>query len=290
MTEVLHSYAQGPVLVLFALLTQLGDVWFLFALGGALYVAGTEFLRLEVGRRQGLFVLALALTYVALVGALKTLFALPRPPGATVAPPLPWLPGALSVVYERAATATGSGFPSGHALGSTMVWGGVALVLDDHRDVVRFGLAGTVVAAISLSRLFLGVHYAVDVVVGAALGVVVLWACYRLADGGRDPGRVLLVAVLIGVAGLVPGITFDSVAAVGSAVGAWLTWRLVADPTPIRPGSRGEIGASAGVLLAAAAVFGAVYAFRPAVPVTLVGSALATGGAVAAPYLGERLV
>jgi len=41
-TEALHGSVPDPVLVLFALLTQLGDVWFLFLLGGMLYVAGDE--------------------------------------------------------------------------------------------------------------------------------------------------------------------------------------------------------------------------------------------------------
>ena len=85
-TEALHGSAQDPVLVLFALLTQLGDVWFLFLLGGVLYVAGDEFPRWGIDRQRGLFVLGLLLTYVALIGVLKQFFLLPRPPGASDPP------------------------------------------------------------------------------------------------------------------------------------------------------------------------------------------------------------
>ncbi len=72
-SETLHGLAQDPVLVRFALLTQLGDVWFLFLLGGVHYVVGDKFLQWGIDRRRGLFVLGLLLTYVTLVGVLSRL-------------------------------------------------------------------------------------------------------------------------------------------------------------------------------------------------------------------------
>ena len=218
-TEALHGVGEWPVIVLFALTTQLGDVWFIFLLGGALYVAGDEFPRWGIDRRRGLFVVGLVLTYVGLIGVLKNIFLLPRPPGAAEPPRIGWLPSTVKPLLESTATADGPGFPSGHALGSTMFWGGLALVLDRWSAQIRFGVAAAVVALIALSRLVLGVHYLVDVVVGAALGVVALGALYLLSDRGTDPVRVLHVAVAVGVAGLVVGVTFDSVAAIGGATG-----------------------------------------------------------------------
>lgn len=41
-TELLHAQAGWPLVVVFAVVTQLGDVWFLFLLGSVLYVAGDE--------------------------------------------------------------------------------------------------------------------------------------------------------------------------------------------------------------------------------------------------------
>ncbi|MFB6084756.1 MAG: phosphatase PAP2 family protein [Halorientalis sp.] len=284
----LHWYAEGPLLLVFALVTQLGDVWFLFALGGALYAAGTGRSRLAVDRRRGLFVLALAFTYVALVGVLKPVFALPRPPGAGTAPLPRWLPAALSVLYENAATATGSGFPSGHALGSTMVWGGVALVLNGSRRA-RAGLAGAIVAAVSLSRLVLGVHYVVDVIAGAALGVVVLLSCYRLADGGTEPGRVLRLAVAIGVAGLVVGVTFDTATAIGGPLGAWLAWRGVGASVPEYAATHREAIGSVAALTVVGGAFGGLYLLQPSAPIAFAGSAVVGAGVVGAPLAGSRL-
>jgi membrane-associated phospholipid phosphatase len=272
------------VLVLFALVTQLGDVWFLFLLGGVLYVAGDEC-------RRGLFVLGLLLTYVALNGVLKQLFLLPRPPGAADPIVVPRLPALLQVVVDSISTADGPGFPSGHALGSSMVWGGFALVVvKDRLSRAWLGLAGTVVVTVSLSRLVLGVHYFVDVVVGAAVGAVVLATLSVVADRGTEPARVLLVAVGIGALGLIQGITFESVAAVGSAVGAWLVWRGVAESTPTHPTSRREVVAGFAVLGIAGGLFTVLEALEPAPLVTFVGAAVAVGGAVGAPLAGETLV
>jgi membrane-associated phospholipid phosphatase len=288
-TELLHGFVTWPVVVLFGLVTQLGDVWFLFLVGGVLYVTGDELPRWGIARRQGLFVLALVLVYVALIGALKHLFVLPRPPGAGVPPELQGMPATLRVVFADMTTAEGPGFPSGHALGTTMVWGGLALVLDRGTPRLRFGVAGTVVVLVSLSRLVLGVHYLVDVVVGTALGAAVLGVLYWLSDRGTDPERVLLVAVAAGLVGVALGTTFDSVVAIGSATGAWLVWRGVADATPAHPTKRSEVVAGFVVLGIMGGLFGVVYAFKFSYSLAFLGTAVAAGGATGAPLLGERL-
>lgn len=289
-TEMLHGSAEWPVLVFFALITQLGDVWFLFLLGSALFVAGEQLPRWGIDRRRGLFVLGLALTYVALIGVLKNAFLLPRPPGASEAPLVQWMPAAIEPLFVDITTADGPGFPSGHALGTTMVWGGLALILDRGARRTRLGIAGTVVALVALSRLVLGVHYAVDVVVGVALGLVFLGALYRLSDGGTDPGRVFLFAITVGILGLVIEITFDSVTALGGAIGGWLAWRAVAETTSAHPSSRRAVIAGFVVLGAAAGLFGAVYALTPSIGLAFLGAVVAAAGAVGAPDLSERLV
>lgn len=289
-TEALHGSAPDPVLVLFALLTQLGDVWFLFLLGGVLYAAGDELPRWGIDRRRGLFVLALLLTYVALIGVLKGFFLFPRPVGAGDPPVVQWVPSVLQGVFVDITTADGSGFPSGHALGSTMVWGGFALVVvEDELSRAWLGFAGAVVGIISLSRLVLGVHYLVDVVAGVGLGLVVLGVLYVVADRGTAPGRVLLVTVGVGVLGLVQGASFESVAALGSAVGAWLVWRGVADSTPAHPSNRREVGTGFAVLGLAGGFFVLLYVIEPPLLITFFGSAIAVGSTVAAPLAGEKL-
>lgn len=71
LTDVLHGHAPWSVIVLFALITQLGHVWFLFLLGGVLYVAGEDVPRLRIDRHRGMFVFALVMMYLALIPLLK---------------------------------------------------------------------------------------------------------------------------------------------------------------------------------------------------------------------------
>lgn len=288
-TDALHGFAEWPVIVAFALITQLGEGWFLFLLASSYYVAGDDRLRWGVDRRRGLFVLALVLTYVGLIEAIKAFFDLPRPPGAGEPPELLWLPAILTVSFDNFAIATGPGFPSGHALGSTMVWGGLALVIKRGSFRRRVGVASGIILLVSVSRLVLGVHYAVDVVVGIGLGVLVLGILYRLANRGTDPGPVLLVAVGVGVLGLLVGVTIESMATFGGAVGAWLVWLRIEHATPMHPSKQREIIGGFLVLGVMAMLVGLLVVYTLPIWLTVLVAAVAAGGVVGAPVLGERL-
>jgi len=290
-SEALQEMAQEPVIVIFALLTQLGDVWFLFFLGGMHYAVGDKIPQWGIERRRGLFVLGLLLTYVVLIGVLKEFFMLPRPPGAGTPPEIQWIPSVFQGVFANISTGGGYGFPSGHALGSTLVWGGFALVMGKDRfSRAWLALAGVVVVIVSLSRVVLGVHYLIDVVVGIVIGVVVLSVLYKITDRGINPSRILVVAMAIGVLGLLQGFTFESVAAVGSAVGAWLVWRVVGDSTPAHPSNQREIVASLAVFGLASTLFALLYSVKPSLLVTFFSTMTIVGGIVGAPLIGKELV
>jgi membrane-associated phospholipid phosphatase len=288
-TDLLHGQAPWALIVLFALFTQLGDVWFLFLFSSVLYVGGDTVPYFGIERHRGVFLVALVITYVALIGLLKEIFLLPRPPDAHLPPALGQIPAALIGLFTSVTTADGPGFPSGHALGTTMVWGGLALVLNRGTFRSRVGVAAAVVALVSLARLVIGVHYLVDVLVGATLGIVVLGGLYWLSDRGAAPGRVLIAAVAIAGLGITQHLSFDSVAAVGGAVGGWIVWEGVAEPTLAHPSTGAEVGAAFLLSLLGGGLFGAVYAVEPSYPVTFFMTVAAAGAVVGAPFLGERL-
>ncbi|WP_433295664.1 phosphatase PAP2 family protein [Actinoplanes sp. CA-030573] len=79
------------------------------------------------------------------------------------------------VVADPVAVGGGNSFPSGHTLGSTIVYGALTLVfLSVARGRWRWwlvGVAGLLVFAIGLSRIALGVHFLSDVLAGWALGL-----------------------------------------------------------------------------------------------------------------------
>jgi membrane-associated phospholipid phosphatase len=75
------------------------------------------------------------------------------------------------------ASETGFGIPSGHAETAAGMWGMIAAY---YRKAWLWVAALFLVFAIGLSRLYLGVHFPHDVVVGWALGFLTLWAVVSL--------------------------------------------------------------------------------------------------------------
>lgn len=162
----MHSLLPEEAALLLGLATQLGDVWLLFGVTILAY-----WLR-PSDRERVAVVLGLALATAATVEALKPLFGLPRP--ATPLASAEVYPPVLRGLYEATTTAGGEGLPSGHATLSTAVLLGLASAIrigDARRRVlVAIGL----LVVISFTRLALGVHFLVDVVLGTLLGLAAL--------------------------------------------------------------------------------------------------------------------
>ena len=211
--------ALAPIAPAVGLLTQLGDTWFLLALALATYLFGPNFPRLGLDRRDGARLLAIALGAVAVTHTLKGLIGAPRPPAGP--PPAPsYLPGILEGAYEWLVHASTGAFPSGHALGATAVWGGLAMLATLPDRGRRFALAGAVVLVVVASRLVLGLHVLGDVLAGMGIGLVVLGVLVRLPRAGHAVAAVLGAAV-VGVA-LVPD--GESAAILGAAVAVTVVW------------------------------------------------------------------
>jgi membrane-associated phospholipid phosphatase len=288
-TEALADLPDWVVL-LFALLTQLADAWFVFGSLALLYLLADDRLATEP-RKAGATMIALAICALAATVALKTGFGVHRPADAGTATPPAWLPRVFDAVYESIATGDGFGFPSGHATSSSVVYGGLALTLDrlwTRRK--RVAAAAGVVTVVALSRLVIGVHHLPDVLAGVVAGTAVLLAVYRFA-GGR-PERAFAAAAALGLLALVaalvfapdhPGEALKAAIAVGAGVGAAVAWHRTggeSPPLPVR------------IALPATAVFGglwgAVYVGELPLPVTMLGSALVVGALIALPWAAER--
>jgi len=73
-------------------------------------------------------------------------------------------------------------FPSGHAMGATVLYGFIACYLARHARswwgrVLPFVLALSMVATVAFSRMYLGVHYLTDVLAGMVEGCAWLAVC-----------------------------------------------------------------------------------------------------------------
>ncbi|WP_247003656.1 phosphatase PAP2 family protein [Halosolutus gelatinilyticus] len=208
--------------IIVALVTQLGDVWFLAAIVGAVYWFHAK------KREDAAVIVGLTLAGLSLISALKHAFALPRPGQPLVAiETLPWL---IQPLYEETAMASGYGFPSGHALMTTIVYVSLARRLSIGTPRRRLVGATTIVAAVCFSRVALGVHYLVDVLAGVGAGLAFLLVAERLiARYPTEPGTVALsLAIAVSASNLVvSGVGPDAVLLLGASLGAFGGWQLV---------------------------------------------------------------
>ncbi len=287
--QALVESLPSVVAIAAAFLTQLGDIWFVFLLLGTLYLTAGHLpgVGAVTDRNRAAFVLALALGAISLTTGLKALFNLPRPPTASVAAGADLLPALVRPAYEGMATADGAGFPSGHALGSTVIYGGLALILDAGTRRQRIAAAALLAGLIGLSRVAIGVHYLADVVAGWTLGVAYLAVVTTVADRGALPVRAFLAAAAVAALSLVPGVGFERVAVFGSSLGGLLAWLAVGSDRP-RLGSGALVPGGVGVVVLGG-VFGATFVLEPEPLSTLAATAFVVGGVVALPSMLDRL-
>jgi membrane-associated phospholipid phosphatase len=220
--------------VIAGLITQLGDMWFVLLGILLVYWIGIRNPSLtDTLRKDCLYLFALAISSYALTVVLKHIFTLPRPPGATTAVLPVWLPAITEPVYESIVTGDGFGFPSGHALKSTVVYGGAALLLSKWRQRRQYLIAGGIVVMVAVSRVVLGVHYLTDVVAGVLIGLVFLGGMNRATK--TDPRRAFAITALLGLIAVVLATGYRSTLVVVAAVaglGIWEFSRRRSDDIP----------------------------------------------------------
>ncbi|WP_435077003.1 phosphatase PAP2 family protein [Halococcus sp. AFM35] len=270
------------LLVVFALLTQLADVWFVLGLLTLLYWFG-ERAPVSLPRERGALLIALAFGGLSLVVVLKGFFALARPPMAGEASSLRYVPELLHGAYTNAATATGYGFPSGHALTATVVWGGLAVVLDVGTRSRRALVAGSVIAVVCLARLVLGVHYLVDVLAGVGIGLVYLAVVVKTARGRTR--RAFGVAAVVATGTLLGSVTADGALALGATAGALVAWEGVGEQLSTEYRMRITHGVLGVAVFGGA--FAAVYLLEAGVVLTTLAGAAIGAGVITMPLVAE---
>ena len=141
----------SPVLdALFIFITNFGSSAFYFIAIGALYWGKDRDLGMNLIRAMVLSI------YINVI--LKEMTMVPRPIG---------YPGIRSIYVISAG---GYSFPSGHAQGTSTFWSMIVYQFRQRRINLLILL---LVLFVGLSRLYLGVHWPIDVLVGTALGIII---------------------------------------------------------------------------------------------------------------------
>lgn len=140
--------------------TMLGEQYFFIAL--------ITFAYWLISRREG-FKLAAIFVFSSVVNvALKIAFRAPRP--------FETLP---DITGKRIETATGYSFPSGHTQGSASFFTAAALILKRWWITL---LAAVLIVAVAVTRVYLGVHWPVDVAAGLLFGILIAVFLNRVID------------------------------------------------------------------------------------------------------------
>lgn len=267
------------------LVTQLGDPWFLLLVASLLYLAGSAETLID-GPRSGAFVLAMTFAAFSLTDLLKNVFLAPRPPGAGEVTVPMWMPAIAGDVVRSIATAGEYAFPSGHALGTTVVFAALASQLAVGSPAFRWAAATVGTIAVAATRVVLGVHFLIDIVAGILAGVTLF--AIGATIGRRRPLRVFALGIGLGLLAVAASAVSPASEVwkagqwLGASLGAGGAWYFV------RPSMTLDRTWAFVTGTPIAALWVGIYVASPPLPVTVVGTALAAGATVIAPTLAAR--
>jgi len=203
--EVVLWFQQfSPALDLpFKILTSLGDKEFFLLLMPLVYWC--------INRRAGAGLFILLLVSACLNETTKLLADQPRP--------FNYDPRVIKMVHEDS-----GGFPSGHTQSAVVVWGYLACRFSKK---ALWMLAGFLILAIPLSRIYLGAHFPTDLIGGYAIGALVLCIFFRLdspiGTWFSKKGMLYQLGASMGLPGLlillIPSGNDDMLTAVGALMG-----------------------------------------------------------------------
>ena len=135
-----------------------------------------------IDKKRGFYLLFTCFAGTVCIQFLKMAFRIPRP----------WvLDPNFTIVESAREAATGYSFPSGHTQCAAGLWGGIAR--SAKKRAVQIG--GTALALlVGFSRMYLGVHTPLDVLVSLAIALVVIFALYFVVYQGFDKPKRIYVA------------------------------------------------------------------------------------------------
>ena len=143
----------------FRVVTELGSDYFYMAL----IVVGFWI----VDKRGSILIALILITSNVSNYWMKITFKVPRPPQAN------WLLGANATNYS---------LPSAHAQNSTVLWGWLGIKF----KTWMIGLSSVLTVLIGLSRIYIGVHWLEDILLGWAVGLFLLMVLWRLEEPARS--------------------------------------------------------------------------------------------------------
>lgn len=194
--RAIQSIANPFLDFLFEIITICGEQIILISIISVIYWA--------LDKKFGEYIAYSVLTSVLLNNMVKDIFKMKRPIGEE------------GIRTLRKHTATGYSFPSGHTQSASSFYGAIAIYL---KKKTMYIITIVMIILIGFSRLYLGVHYPKDVIVGAILGVSTSYVCYKLYNKFENKMLLYLITFIIFVPALVFAQSADFIKGLGTYFG-----------------------------------------------------------------------
>ena len=148
---------------------------------------GEEFILLSISlfifwctsKKKGFTISFVLMTSIFTMQIIKSIIRFPRP----------WQVYPEEIRSLRKSTATGYSFPSGHTTMATSFYGCLSKV---YKKKLLSILCGILIVLIGLSRLYLGVHWPLDVVGGLLLGSIITFTLTQVFERIYDNKKIIL--------------------------------------------------------------------------------------------------
>ena len=158
----IHQFANPQLDRVMLFITALGDPGMVITV----FISTVVWLGMKRRYTDGIRFLIICAGGILINQVMKLFFAKPRPE-----------------LWTRLISETSFSFPSGHAVGSMVVYGFIAYVLARELPIYKryvYAIASILIIAIGFSRLYLGVHYPTDIIAGYGVGILWLITCLKV--------------------------------------------------------------------------------------------------------------
>jgi len=178
--ELLYAIegVRTPVLdEIFSLITHLGEETVFIVIGMVFFWC--------INKREGYYLLIVGLVGTVLNQFMKLLCRIPRP----------WVRDKNFTIVESArAEADGYSFPSGHTQTAVGSFAGIARW---NKNLIIRIVCIVLAVLVGFSRMYLGVHTPADVLVGAAMALVLVFAVYPLVRKASEKERTMRIVMAV---------------------------------------------------------------------------------------------
>lgn len=214
--QFLESIRMEPITSIMIVITMMAETVFLSVIAMILYWCVDK----EKSKRLSFMIFFSA----GVNGIIKNIIKMPRPFQVGIVSPI------------RAHTATSYSFPSGHTQAATSFWGSSMLILKKKPVVI---LGSLMILLTGFSRMYLGVHWPMDVIGGILFGLAsVLVAGGLIGEDGKVVNWHVIGASMAFIGVLILDVDanlYKTIASIwGFALGAFLEQKYVAFK-PIQP-------------------------------------------------------